>query len=191
MIIVLAGRRTDPLDAPVPRFPLTQGEHVQQQLYDLFRQEKATTLVCSGACGTDLLALRAAGLAHMSRYMLLPFATRRFRELSVVDRPGEWGPTFDVLHKEIQHEGQGHVKVFPTTHDLVRDLVRLNNKILAKGLELAKNLSPSAKKEGVLAVIVWEGQSRGVDDFTATFAQQARNVGIAIKEVSTLSLMVR
>ena len=187
MIIVLAGRRTDPLDAPVPRFPLAEGARVQQQLVDFFRREHATALVCSGACGADLLALNAAGQAHMSRYMLLPFAKERFRELSVVDRPGEWGPTFDILHKEIRGEGPDHVKVFPTTNDLVRDLVRLNVKILAKGLELAKNgAAPTAKKDGIMAVIVWEGQPRGADDFTATFAQQARDAGIPIKEIPTL-----
>lgn len=187
MIIVLAGRRTDPDQAPTPRFPLAQAARVQQDIYELFMRTKATTLVCSGACGADILALEAAGQAHMARYMLLPFQLSRFRQESVVDRPGAWGQRFDALHAALKAEGKGHVQVFPTMHNLERDLYRLNAKIFEKALALRKQLALPATSASLLAVIVWEGKPRGADDFTATFAEQARNQGIATKEIATLS----
>jgi hypothetical protein len=35
--------------------------------------------------------------AGIRRRVILPFAVDRFRETSVVDRPGNWGPLFDGL----------------------------------------------------------------------------------------------
>ena len=56
-----------------------------------------SALISSAACGADLLALDVARHAGIRRRLILPFAIDRFRESSVVDRPGNWGPLFDGL----------------------------------------------------------------------------------------------
>ena len=49
-----------------------------------------SVLVCSAACGADLIALQAAGRVSLRRRIVLPFEPSRFRDSSVVDRPGDW-----------------------------------------------------------------------------------------------------
>ena len=59
--------------------------------------ERAAVLVCSVACGADLVALEAAERLGRRRRIVLPFAAERFRMTSVTDRPGDWGPMFDRM----------------------------------------------------------------------------------------------
>jgi hypothetical protein len=59
-VIALAGRRIDAPDAETPRFPLAAVPFVREQLDALFADRGATALVCSAACGADLVALDAA-----------------------------------------------------------------------------------------------------------------------------------
>ena len=91
MIVALAGRRIDKPDADAPRFPLTSVDLVRGRLHHLLSVKKVTTLVCSAACGADLLALAAARDLGIRRRVILPFTRERFRVTSVVDRPGDWG----------------------------------------------------------------------------------------------------
>src|SRR5947209_320182 len=95
MVIALAGRRIDAPNAETPRFPLENREKVGNRIRDFLAEHGATALVCSAACGADLLALEAAEELGLRRRILLPFAPDRFRATSVTDRPGEWGPLFD------------------------------------------------------------------------------------------------
>jgi hypothetical protein len=55
-IVALAGRRIDAQDADPPRFPLEAVSTVRQRLADLLVQERTVALVCSAACGSDLIA---------------------------------------------------------------------------------------------------------------------------------------
>src|SRR5689334_16384562 len=96
-IIALAGRRIDTPDTDPPRFPLGGVPLVRRRLAELFRVERATALVCSAACGADLVALEEAERLGIRRRIVLPFPPERFRETSVVDRPGDWGSAFDRL----------------------------------------------------------------------------------------------
>jgi hypothetical protein len=57
MIIALAGRRIDPPRADTPRFPLANMPAVRGRIHTLLVEQKAQGLVCSAACGADLLAL--------------------------------------------------------------------------------------------------------------------------------------
>src|SRR5258708_23324677 len=101
MIVTLAGRRIDPLNAPVARFPVENSAEVREQLVHLLQEQGATALVCSAACGADLLGLEAAGTLGLRRRVVLSFAPERFRATSVTDRPGEWGPLYDRIIAEV------------------------------------------------------------------------------------------
>ena len=104
MIIALAGRHIDSPDADTPRFPEANLGMVRERLRELFRSLRATALVSSGACGADLLAKETAGELGVSRRMILPFEPARFRETSVVDRPGDWGRIYDRILGEVARE---------------------------------------------------------------------------------------
>ena len=91
MIIALAGRRIDAADADTQRFPVENIELVRRRLRELFERERPEALVSSAACGADLIALDEAGALGIRRRVILPFDRRRFRETSVIDRPGRLG----------------------------------------------------------------------------------------------------
>src|SRR5579864_5088458 len=96
-VVALVGRRIDGADTFPPRFPRDAVPSVRRRLTDLFAREHAVVLVCSAACGSDLLALEQAELLGLRRRIILPFPPDRFRQTSVVDRPGDWGLMFDRL----------------------------------------------------------------------------------------------
>ena len=57
-VVALAGRRIDAPGADPPRFPPERVPAVRQRLVDMLAAEQAAVLVCSAACGADLVALR-------------------------------------------------------------------------------------------------------------------------------------
>ena len=97
MVIALVGRRIDPPDLAFPVFPYTAVQRVRKRIHDLLKDSDAKALVCSAACGANLIALEAAGELGIRRRIVLPFEPARFRETSVIDRPGDWGPAFDRI----------------------------------------------------------------------------------------------
>src|ERR1700694_5191780 len=96
-VIALAGRRIDAPDTDPPRSPRETAPIVRQRIAALLSAEHAEALVCSAACGTDLIALTEAERLGLRRRIVLPFPAKRFRETSVTDRPGAWGPLFDRM----------------------------------------------------------------------------------------------
>ena len=92
-VVALAGRRIDLPEAQVPRFPLENVQEVGRRICEALYEMHAVALVCSAACGADLVALEQAKQLGLRRRIVLPFAPERFRETSVVDRPGDWGPS--------------------------------------------------------------------------------------------------
>jgi hypothetical protein len=176
-VIALAGRRIDAADAPVARFPLAAVPQVREQIAALFRTVGATALVGSGACGADLLAHEVAEAASLPHWMILPFASDRFRTASVTDRPGDWGPRYDRMLAAVKTAKT--LKTLAATGDDTRDFGRVNGQIVAKALEMAGDPS------GVLAVLVWDGASRGPDDLTAAFGDAAQAKGFALQEIIT------
>lgn len=173
-VIALAGRRIDAPDADPPRFPLRAADAVWAHLRALFEREDAQALVCSAACGADLLALDAAGSLGLRRRVVLPYARVRFRETSVTDRPGDWGPLFDRIIEEVAALG---------------DLVELarpegDGAYAAASTAVLDEADRLAGPDGrVLAVIVWEGAPRGEGDLTVAFAEAARARGMDVEEV--------
>ncbi len=186
MIVTLAGRRIDAHNAKTARFPLGSSTMVRTRIYNLLAEQKATTLVSSAACGADLLALDVAGELGIRRRVILPFEAERFRTISVIDRPGEWGVLFDRVISEVQaqkdlvflHEKRaGGIKFIHT-----------NASILDEAISLARSKSLQGYKttpDKVIAVIVWEGKSYGEDDITVDFAKEASARSIPILEITT------
>jgi hypothetical protein len=187
MIIALAGRRIDSPDADTPRFPEACRGPVRERLRELFGTLGATALVSSGACGADLLAMDVAGDLDMRRRMVLPFEPGRFRETSVEDRPGDWGPQFDRILAEVAEKGG--VIVLEDAGESEAAFAAVNSAILDEAMRDAGAASAAPGRAGpadVAAVIVWEGAPRGPGDMTAGFAEEARGLGLRVLEVSTL-----
>jgi hypothetical protein len=179
VVIALAGRRIDGPDASPPRFPLENVPLVRQRLGELFEREAATALVSSAACGADLVALTIAGGRGMRRRVILPFSRDTFRATSVTDRPGEWGAVYDRVLAELHW--MGDVVALEGHGEGTETYLAANDAIL----EHAAALAPPSSAEAV-AVVVWEGGSRGEDDITASFAEEARKRGLRVVEVKTL-----
>ena len=178
-VAAVAGRRIDAADADQPRFPLEQREPVRGRLLELFRQEQIGTLVCAAACGADLLALDAAAALGLELHIVLPFAPARFRETSVVDRPGDWGALFDRLTRQVATEGHLVDLKLPENDDATYQ--RANVAILDRAAALAGD-----RGEPPLAVVVWDGGNRGSGDVTIAFREEAGRRGWPVIDVFTL-----
>jgi hypothetical protein len=178
MVIALAGRRVDAADAAPARFPLANVPLVEKRLRHELARSGARALVCSAACGADLVALALAGELRLKRRAVLPFDEARFRQTSVVDRPGEWGALFDRVVRELRETGD---LVIPPGIDAAADpYLAANGRILDEAQALARET-----RDDLLAILVWDGESRGEGDVTEAFAADARRRGLRVLEVST------
>lgn len=181
MIIALAGRRVDAADAAVSRFPLQQVDTVKRKLNDLFKQLEPKTLVCSAACGADLLALEVAGELGIQRSIVLPFDQQQFRSSSVTDRPGDWGNMYDKICKQVTGEGGLEVLNYPPNDD---ETYRRSNVDI---IEKAKDLANKYDSKNLVVVIVWDGKPRDGGDITDHFRNEAKSRGFALNEINTLT----
>src|SRR5581483_141947 len=185
MIVTLAGRRIDPQNAPVVRFPLEVSSTVRTHLQTLLKELGATMLVSSAACGADLLALEAAGELGLRRRVILPFAPEKFRAASVTDRPGDWGRLFDEIIADVRRTGD-LVLIEDEEKEDEEAFLSANRAILDEAQKLAPRRNSKIKtSQGrhILAVIVWDGQPRGELDLTLDFANEARARSIPVAEV--------
>jgi hypothetical protein len=186
MIVALAGRRVDAADAPEGRFPLANVDRVRERIRQVLLDLDASAVVCSAAAGADLVALEVAASFGLRRRVVLPFARERFRTHSVTDRPGDWGARFQRVCGELRGvSGMRVLRQSGTPHESARHASRV---ILDEADELAKAAVRSGLRrgsEGVTAVVVWDGASRGPDDLTADFAEEARRRGLRVVEIST------
>jgi hypothetical protein len=178
-VAALAGRRIDAADAATARFPLANTEGVRGRLGALLRAEQSDALVCSAACGADLIALDVAGALGIRLRVVLPFVPERFRATSVTDRPGDWGPLFDRIIGEVRAKGGLVVLGLDEGDDAT--YAAANEAILNEAETLA-----GGESSQVVAVIVWEGRSRGGGDLTEGFATLARARGHPVREVLTI-----
>ena len=176
MVIALAGRRMDAPDAKTPRFPPQNEALVAARLRRFFERQHAAALVCSAACGADLMALEAAGALNLRCRIVLPFPPPRFRETSVADRPGDWGQRYDRVLAAVDDV---IVLDYPQ-HDSAT-YVRTNGAILDNAAALSTELRQPAG-----AAIVWDGQSRGPDDVTEQFLIEARARFGRVAEILTV-----
>lgn len=173
-VIALAGRRTDATKQDTVRFPLSRVDDVRGRLHEEFVRERATILVSSAACGVDLIGQDVAVALGLRRLLVLPFEKARFRETSVTDRPGDWGPTFDRLVSSVS-PGDIRVGKARTDDDAY---VQVNEAILDLAQEVAKD-------DKVVAVVAWDGRRRD-GDITGAFVDAARRRGIRLVAISTV-----
>jgi hypothetical protein len=181
-VVALAGRRIDAVGAPA-RFPLDQAPRVSKRLDRLLRQLRPAALICSAACGADLLALEVAQSLNIPVTIVLPFALDRFRETSVVDRPGDWGPRFDAVMARATGAA-GRIQVIASRSGDDDDAyVAATDAILDRAQRLA--VGTASEENGLVAVVVWDGVSRGEGDLTHYFRRSARRRGFQIRRIST------
>ena len=175
-MVALAGRRIDAPSDP-SRFPLEHVALVAERLRTTFEAEGATTLVCSAACGADLVALDVAASLNIARRIVLPFAVDRFRMESVVDRPGNWGPMFDRIVGELSAR-DGVLVMNETTG--TEGYAAATIKILDEAERLARS-----NKARVASIVVWEGQPRPGTDLTDRFRNESLSRNIDVVAVLT------
>ena len=189
-VVALAGRRVDPPETDTPRFPHENVGLVRELLRSFMQDRRAAALVCSAACGADLVALEAAEAVGLRRRVVLPFGRERFRETSVVDRPGDWGPLYDRVIDAakragdlvvLEGVGEGGAAYAAANEAILDEALRLAGVPAAPGSDAIRPVLPAT----AVAVIVWDGQSRGEDDATQQFAASARKRGLAVDEVLT------
>ncbi|WP_353063814.1 hypothetical protein RBB77_21530 [Tunturibacter psychrotolerans] len=173
-VIVEAGRRVDAPDAGVTRFPARNVPEVRKRINQVLRKEMPVAIVSSAACGADLLLLDAAGRMHVPRYIFLPSDTEDFRKSSVTDRPGDWGE----IYTNVLQGSTVEVLKLPEGQE---GYLETNLKLLDQAQVQAK-----LKRTNVHALVIWNQESRGSDDVTAHFLEQAKRRDIPIIEVSTL-----
>jgi hypothetical protein len=173
-ILVEAGRRVDASDAPIARFPRKSVPAVRTKIERELRLQKPIAIVCSAACGADLLLLDVAEEMQIQRHILLPSKPDEFRLYSVTDRPGNWG---ELYNKALSTSTVDVLKL-PQGQD---GYLETNVKLLDRAQELANQ-----KHTSVEALVIWDKNSRGPDDVTAHFFEQAKLRKIPIFEVYTL-----
>ena len=173
-VVALAGRRIDAPGSNVSRFSLSDVALVRERLRHQLNAARPEIVVCSAACGADLLALDEAARLGIRRRLILPFGVKDFREHSVIDRPGDWGTLFDHLISEAEQSG---------------DLVILNNLISNDAYAAANRaiLDQAQDLGRVNAWIVWDGRPREEGDLTLQFADEAFQREIPVYELLTLS----
>jgi hypothetical protein len=178
MIFALAGRRIDLPDAEPCRFPLRNVDVVRTRLRAVFESHVPGTLVCSGACGADLLALDIAGALGWRRRVILPFDRVRFRDSSVTDRQGNWGILYDRILDEVERAGDLLIEALPVAQAAY---AWANGRILEEAECLAADSGESPR-----AIVVWEGNAGKPGDLTLDFAAAAKARGLTVLYVSTL-----
>lgn len=183
MIVVVAGRRVDPPDPAAVRFPLSMRRTVAARTRKALAELRASTVVASAACGSDLLALDAARALGARRRIVLPYQEDWFLEDSVIDRPGNWEPLYQRLISEARAAGDLIILGQPRGSD---DAFRAaNDEILAEAQRLAAEESPSDPARALAGLIIWEGASRGPDDVTDHMRQRLAAAGATIATVLT------
>jgi len=187
-VVAVGGRRIDAEPTSTPRFPFDQVGRVGRKIADQLRRTQAVALVCSAACGADLIALETAQKMGLPTRIILPFSAARFRETSVVDRPRPefWGSMFDRVTSTARADGN-LVELDAAEAD---DAYSITNGIIireAKKLAGIKDRERSIGSLRLIALVVWEGASRGSDDHTNKFVQLAQESGFRIEQVLTLN----
>ena len=152
-VLIAAGRRVDAY-GDVARFPSARVPAVQQQIQEFLAREKPLAVVCSAACGADLLILEAAGEQHIDRLIVLPSQPEQFRKMSVTDRPGNWGDVFDRVIRPSKVE----VLSVP---DGQQGYLQTNLKLVERGQAVAREHSAALQ-----ALVVWDKKERGPGDAT-------------------------
>jgi len=183
-VVALGGRRIDAEPTSTARFPFDQVDRVGMEIADRLRRTQAVALVCSAACGADLIALETAQQMGLPTRIVLPFSATRFRETSVVDRPHPefWGSMFDRATSAARAHGD-LIELDAVEAD---DAYSMANGVIIREARKLAGVKNQERSLRLIALVVWEGASRGPDDNTNKFVQLAQESGFRIEQVLTL-----
>jgi hypothetical protein len=177
-ILAVSGRRIDSEGADQPGFPAGNEGLVALRIRDTMLSASAQVVVCSGACGVDILALETAEQLGLGRRLVLPFSREKFRATSVADRGEDWGRRFDVILQQLPDEHIIELKQPQSNHQAYAAAI-------SEILDQAEGLA-SAAGQRALAMVVWNGFSRGPTDWTDQFRKLAVDRKLEVIPVSTL-----
>jgi hypothetical protein len=164
----------DAPDSTVARFPPQNVLEVRERIRQLIMNQKPLAIVSAAACGVDLLLLDVEREMDVPRYILLPTAPEKFRVSSVTDRPGNWRK----LYSKALRDSKVEILRLP---DGQEGYLETNLKLLDRAQVLAKQA-----RTAVSALVVWNRSSRGPDDVTEHFLEQAELRKMPILEISTI-----
>ena len=177
-IVAAAGRRIDPDDATVTRFPLAAIRQTRRRIDD--------TLVRCGPLRSSPRPHAVPTFWHSRRPPISACGDAScchsipelFRETSVTDRPGDWGPVFDETL--LQLRAAGDVVLLDESPD--------DAGYAAAGEAILDEAERIAGENGdrLVAMIVWDGRPRTGVDLTARFRESAARRGFEIVDVPTL-----
>jgi hypothetical protein len=179
MTIALAGRRIDSPDAQSTCFPLVNIEAVRSRLRRMFIERSPQAIVSSAACGADLLGLQQADALGIRFRIVLPFEPAQFRDSSVVDRPGDWGPIFDDLIQKAA--ASGNLVVLASESGNNEPYLATNLAVLDAAAEVARESDGN-----VMAILVWDQRPRDGEDVSHAFAEEATRRGIPLVHINTM-----
>jgi hypothetical protein len=177
-VLALAGRRIDPEGAEERRFPPENEAVVAARITNMMVSTTSLAVVCSAACGVDILALESAGLLGLGRRVVLPFSREQFRATSVADRGEDWGRRFDAILQQLQSKDIVELNLQGDNDEAYSTV---NSKILDEATGWASKTGRRA-----LAMVVWNGSSRGATDMTDAFRRLAVDRKLEAIPVPTL-----
>ncbi len=189
-VIALAGRRVaDAQAGDDGEFLLTHITSVAERLRTVFTELRADTLCCSAANGADIVALCVARELGIRFRIVLPFDVRHFREVSVVDRPGDelWGWLYDGLVAEAR--SRANLILLGLSSDDPESFDAANARIVDEAVHFSQSRvdqPQQADNDDLLAVgiAVWNGLSYGDGDRTASFCNLLRSRQIHVMKIS-------
>lgn len=177
-VAAIAGRRFDKPGATL-RFPSANEWLVRERIRDVLERRGVRIMVSSAACGTDLIALEVARDLGIRCIVFLPHDADTFRERSVVDRAPAWGERYDRVIDALRPARDLHeLSGLGTGDDIYR---ATNDAIQSEALRLA-----ASSRLEAMAIVVWNGESRGPNDVTDHFRQMAAIRELPIEVVMTI-----
>jgi hypothetical protein len=177
-VLAVAGRRIDAEDAEERRFPAENETVVTARLREVMVARSAQAVVCSAACGADILTLETAAHLGLHRRVVLPFSRQQFRARSVADRGKDWGRRFDAILEQLPGDDILELNLLPGDKNA---FAAANSRILDEAIVWAAETNRRA-----LAVVVWNGFSRGATDLTDSFRRLALERNLEAIVVPTL-----
>jgi hypothetical protein len=114
---------------------------------------------------------------------VLPFSPGQFRETSVTDRPGNWGPLFDRLVDAAK--AAGDLVILSGTDDGDDAAYSAANRTIIREAEALARATLDCRRLRLVAVTVWEGSAREGTDASGGFLALAMKAGFEERSVLT------
>ena len=177
-VAATAGRRIDAPGAEERRFPAGNERVVAQRIHNILVGSGCRAVVSSAACGADILVLEIAQQLGLRRRVVLPFTRDEFRATSVADRGEEWGQRFDAI---LDHLPAADILQMNLAKGDDQAYATVNAKILDEATTWGAEM-----QRPLLAMVVWNGFTRGATDLTDGFRKLALERKIDTISIPTL-----